>query len=756
MTGTGTISLTVSALRNNLTFNTAGTITIASGSLLYNTGTLTYTAGTMVVTGSTLNQSLATTLNTSGMTWNDVTISYTGTETLSSNLNVGGNLILGVTGSAQVLTGAFNINVTGNVTVNVTTGTVSGTATIVMVGTGILSTPLITTGAFRNNLTFNTAGTITVSGVVTFNTGTLTYTTGTMVVAGSELRTAGVGCTLNTGGMTWNDATLAGTATYTLTSNLNIGGTFFNTSTTLTTTYNGAFNINVGGSLTLSTTSGILNGTASFVMNGTGTWSMPSVTTGRLRNNLTFNTAGTITVSGTVDYGTGTLTYTAGTMSLGTSIIYFIESATLATNGVTWFDTWIGNTSTQTLSNNFQTTTLTVGSATDTFNGFAISAVNLLNNGGASVLAGSTAITITGGTVSGTAITLNNSGGLTFAGAITWTVTTFTRTAGTVTATGSTLTLSGSSTFAGATTWNNWTTSGTGTLTTNALQTLAGTMTVGGGFTTTFAGTNGVLSCANLTLGSASTLVQAIASTVTGTTTINAGGSVINGAFTLNTGGLTMNGNLTGTLTLINFNATGTWSGSGVVIHNTTVNTAGTLTISGTVHYKTGTFTYTAGTVTVTSSTLSIDGSCTFAGALTWNNWTVAIASTVTINSLQTLSGTLTLQVTTIFAGTNGWTTNSFVCTTAGLTHTFKNAITYTTTGTMMMLGTAKNKIKFISASPPTKAILTFTNPQTVYYVSPTDIDSSAGNPVATLGGTITNTLNWNNIQHPAIVTITG
>jgi len=319
------------------------------------------------------------TFNTNVMSWDNVFIGSALTHILSSAMNVSGTLTLGSTSNNTTINGAFNINVTGSVTVNVTTGIIAGTATIVMVGTGTLSTSLITTGAFRNNLTFNTAGTITISGTVTFNTGTLTYTAGTMVVAGSELRTAGVSCTLNTGGMTWNNATLAGTATYTLTSNLNIGGTFFNASTTLTTTYNGVFNINVGGSITLSTTTGILNGTASFVMNGTGTLAMASITTGYLTNNLTFNTAGTITISGTIRYQTGTITYTAGTMSMGISILSLTAVATLATNGMTWYNIYVRTFSAViTLSNNIQTTILEIGtSLTATFNTSALSTTNL-------------------------------------------------------------------------------------------------------------------------------------------------------------------------------------------------------------------------------------------------------------------------------------------------------------------------------------------------------------------------------------------
>jgi hypothetical protein len=77
-------------------------------------------------------------------------------------------------------------------------------------------------------------------------------------------------------------------------------------------------------------------GTTNLVMNGTGTWTGGGITA----NNLTINTAGTITISGLVGYADGTLTYTAGTiLQISDPQIRFgvVNSGpTLNIAGITW------------------------------------------------------------------------------------------------------------------------------------------------------------------------------------------------------------------------------------------------------------------------------------------------------------------------------------------------------------------------------------------------------------------------------------
>src|SRR3990167_4518498 len=317
---TGTFTMTGSpVIGGSITFG-VNTVFTGAGFLVPNTtGTLTFGG-----CGSRPN------LNLRGST----------TKTMADNWNVV-NLDIGTTTENPTINGN-TIDISGNLTPRITSGVIAGTTTLKMSGTGTWSMPNVTTGNLKNNLTFNTAGTITI--------GTTSPTTPTY----------------NTSGMTWDNVTLLGTLTYTITSDLNIGGTLSLGATTSIITINGLFNINVA-TLTMGFSStGNVTGTASIVMNGTGTWSG----TGIVKNNLTFNSAGTITVSGTVRKEANTLTYTAGTMSMGTSILLLPAATTLATNGMTWNDLQITTTSTITLSNACQTTSLTTaGTTTITING---------------------------------------------------------------------------------------------------------------------------------------------------------------------------------------------------------------------------------------------------------------------------------------------------------------------------------------------------------------------------------------------------
>ena len=296
MYGTGTwYHSSTGQLRNNLTFNASGkTITIGTATyptVRYNTGVLTHTAGTTVdasTNSSTLVCAVATTLNTSGMTWYNVTFSGGAiTYTLSSDLNMSGTFTCGVTTGATVISGAFNINVGGSVTCNVTSGNVSGSA-IVMNGTGTLSTPNATTGSLRNNITFNTAGDITLSGTINYSNGTMTYTTAAnMYVASSTLNLAGA-CTLDIGNTSINNMTVSSAVTITLLSNVHLLGSFSSSSNCV---LNGN-SLYIGTDLIVGASNSI-KGTTLFVMNGTGTL---SGTGGYFNVSIEINTAGAVAI----------------------------------------------------------------------------------------------------------------------------------------------------------------------------------------------------------------------------------------------------------------------------------------------------------------------------------------------------------------------------------------------------------------------------------------------------------------------------
>lgn len=184
--GTGTWTDTAAnSIRNDLIINTTGTITIV-GNIYYTTGTLTYISGTVITDSSTLNINISTTLDTDGITWNNVTLSGTSqTFTLTSNLNCQ-NLT-----SASATINGFNVNVNGNLTAN---GIVlKGTSTIVLTGTG-LWTATNASNTFRAPIIINTNGIITLANSL-YHDGDLTYIKGivksnnTTIDFGSSIKT---------------------------------------------------------------------------------------------------------------------------------------------------------------------------------------------------------------------------------------------------------------------------------------------------------------------------------------------------------------------------------------------------------------------------------------------------------------------------------------------------------------------------------------------------------------------------------------
>ena len=412
--GTGTWSSSGGRIRNNLTINTAGTITV-SGTVYYGTGTFTYTAGTVVTTGSTLDINTNTTLATNGITWNNLLLGPSSgayTLTLTSDLALTGTLTLGrssvatisfVLGGNNLVTSSANLVVTNSTTFTVpqnltfVNGNVgpgatingnqislsgnlvgpsssisSGTTTIVLIGTGTWSHP--GNGVLRNNLTINTAGTITISGNVYYNTGTLTYTAGTAVTTGSTLNIS-LSTAFTTNGITWWNMSVSGsTPTLTLGNDLSVAGTLtFSASTSTTLTGN---TLNISGGINV-ISNVIVSGTTAILFSGTGTWTHPAA--GVIRNNLTINTDGTITLVNNVYYNTGTLTYTAGTVVTTGSSLAISASTTLITNGISWNNIIIAAATTLTLGNTLVVGgTLTLGFSTIfTTSGFTVGVLNL-------------------------------------------------------------------------------------------------------------------------------------------------------------------------------------------------------------------------------------------------------------------------------------------------------------------------------------------------------------------------------------------
>lgn len=149
-----------------------------------------------------------------------------------------------------------------------------------------------------------------------------------------------------------------------------------------------------------------------------------------------------------------------------------------------------------------------------------------------------------------------------------------------------------------------------------------------------------------------------------GTVDLNAGTATItiSGAFTLYAGGLARSsGFASGGTTAIELNGTGTWSDSASNFNNhpVTINTAGTITLSGTITQR-ASVVYTAGTVDPSTSTMVMDDTLNLnMGTAHLNNLTVQQNTT-------TLTGDLILDGDILITGTGTLNASSRTITIAG------------------------------------------------------------------------------------------
>ncbi len=384
------------------------TITMTNGISV--SGSVTLDPGMAIAGAGGLTAASGGTVTSNGKSWpNDFT--YAGasqTFALVGDFHVLGTVTFGGTGVTTINGPGFNINCSGSVSVP---GVTTGTATVVMNGTGTYFG--LINKRLQNNLTFNSGGTITVSGTIDLSGSTVTYIIGTMVTTGSTVNINGIATTFNTSGMAWNNLQVQynGGGTVTLTSDLNVA----NLTLTNTSLFNGLHSINVSGNCSLAGFK--LTGTSTLTMVGTGT-----VSTGGgqfQNNNFIINTAGTVTMSGTIYFGGSNVTYVAGTVVTTGSTIQFsgnvIDTSTVAWNNVSFVT--LGTS--QLNSNMVVNGNLSLDGV---INGFAILASSNVTNTG--INSGTTVITMVGtGSISAAYpnyfnghLTINTAGTITVSG----------------------------------------------------------------------------------------------------------------------------------------------------------------------------------------------------------------------------------------------------------------------------------------------------------------------------------------------------
>jgi hypothetical protein len=277
------------------------------------------------------------------------------------------------------ITGIGNINantltITENLTIN---NSITGTTNIIYGGTGTW-TSLNSSSLINSVLTINTAGTLTISGTVYKGSGLFTYTSGTINDTAGIVSVQSV--TLNISGFTFRKLLANGPVTLSSNINATTFGTWGNSATSFTL---GGFSINftnleLGNTNTtflptnwtaqnvelVAVSSGVLTNnsitiTNNLIQTGAGsysgtttfTYSVPALSTGtwsrtgdgRLGNNLTINSAGTINFTGG-HIGAGIFTYTAGTVNVQVGSILYNSSGSTTFNGagITWYNVVFG------------------------------------------------------------------------------------------------------------------------------------------------------------------------------------------------------------------------------------------------------------------------------------------------------------------------------------------------------------------------------------------------------------------------------
>jgi len=443
-----------------------------------------------------------------------------------------------------------------------------------------------------------------------------------------------------------------------------------------------------------------------------------------------------------------------GTLAGASAISVFGNTILSAAMTMTYTGTWTQNGTASLTSNGLSFTgnlSFSLSSSTKTLvdnwvvlGSFSLVAGNTIN-GNTLTISGS--LTVTTGVSTGTTnfildgtgtwsgagtlennLTINTSGTITFGTTILYRAGTLTYTSGTVVTTGNTFTIGTTAPI----------------LNTNG-------NTTGSGTTTSSTGINFNNFTCNISFTNNSALC------VIGTFSMNPGGGAapsVSSSTVYIQGTYSQTGTAALGSSLFIMNGTGSLTTSTNAIQNDfTINTSGTITFGSAITFSPSsskTFTYTAGTVVTTGNTFTVGTACVLNTAgIIFNNFSASVQGIITNNSLLTVSGILNYTTTGVgvtFAGTTGWTCASFTCATAGLTHQFTSGLTYAITSDITITGaTNASRIILKSTTGGSQAIFTLGSSATqlIGYVNATDIDSSTGQKIYSLNGTLSNATNW-------------
>lgn len=377
-----TVFLTTLSGANTLTINVASactsmdctgfTGTLAGASQLTLTGNIIFTAGmTQNWIGGLIISSTAT-LTSAGKTILFLQLTGNFVYTLTDDWNILGSLVISSAGGGTKTINGNNIYFYSLTASDGTSRIINGTTNLICNApvTGVISN----TSALNNNLEINALGLVTISSLTKYGG---SFVTTTSNIIGNSLVANGT-VTLNIGNVYFTTISVGTLANLTYLSDVNCIGTM--TIEVLSIINVGAFNnkfknalnvlvgslvyngngthsvaasmdvinlqfgtagnspvingntINVAGNLTITNTGNGPSGTTSIVLNGTGTWNHTS--TGYIGNNVTINTAGTITLGATLNVRTGSFIYLAGAIINNNTSFTISATCTLALNPI--------------------------------------------------------------------------------------------------------------------------------------------------------------------------------------------------------------------------------------------------------------------------------------------------------------------------------------------------------------------------------------------------------------------------------------
>ena len=207
---------------NNLTFNTTGTCYV-NGTVNRNGGTIKYIQGNIVTSGSTLTSTSSIHLDTSGMSWNNVTLGGTSmVYTFDSNMRCN---TLTTNPAGTITLSASTVYCT-----NLSSSQVIGTTNIIIDGnqsgvTGLWNS--LSTLYWQNNTTINTTGNLKIDNVYFGGTAgnAINYLSGNIIMTGTSTLYLNNNSTLNLNNQTVANVKIAvATSTIRLNSGLKISG----------------------------------------------------------------------------------------------------------------------------------------------------------------------------------------------------------------------------------------------------------------------------------------------------------------------------------------------------------------------------------------------------------------------------------------------------------------------------------------------------------------------------------------------------